>query len=77
MFHTDRGKEFDNSDIEEFLSAFNIQRSLSHKGTPHDNAEAETTYKGIEDWIYLPRAIWDTGGVESQNYWLCALVEQQ
>lgn len=48
MFHTDRGKEFDNTKIEEFLSAFNIQRSLSHKGTPHDNAVAESTYKAFK-----------------------------
>lgn len=53
MFHTDRGKEFDNTDIEEFLSAFNIQRSLSHKGAPHDNAVAESTYKAFKaEFVY-------------------------
>ena len=53
MFHTDRGKEFDNTKIEEFLSAFNIQRSLSHKGTPHDNAVAESTYKAFKaEFVY-------------------------
>jgi len=53
MFHTDRGKEFDNTQIEEFLSAFDIQRSLSHKGTPHDNAVAESTYKAFKaEFIY-------------------------
>lgn len=53
MFHTDRGKEFDNTKIEEFLSAFNIQRSLSRKGTPHDNAVAESTYKAFKaEFVY-------------------------
>jgi putative transposase len=53
IFHTDRGKEFDNTQIEEFLSAFDIQRSLSHKGTPHDNAVAESTYKAFKaEFVY-------------------------
>ena len=53
MFHTDRGKKFDNSEIEEFLSAFNTQRSLSHKGTAHDNAVAESTYKAFKaEFVY-------------------------
>lgn len=47
MFHTDRGKEFDNTQIEEFLSAFHIQRSLIHKGTPHDNAVDEFNLQGL------------------------------
>jgi transposase InsO family protein len=45
IFHSDRGKEFDNILIEEVLSMFNIARSLSNKGTPYDNAVAEATYK--------------------------------
>lgn len=53
MFHIDRGKEFDNTKIEEFLSAFHIQRSLSHKGTPHDNAVAESIYKAFKaEFVY-------------------------
>ena len=38
MFHTDRGKEFDNKLISEALEIFGIQRSLSMKGCPYDNA---------------------------------------
>lgn len=34
--------------IEETLEAFDITRSLSHKGCPHDNAVAETTFKIIK-----------------------------
>src|SRR5699024_6932748 len=43
MFHTDRGKEFDNSLIDQSLKAFGIKRSLSKKGSPYYNAVAEAT----------------------------------
>ena len=45
MFHTDRGREFDNRLIAETLAAFGIKRSLSKKGCPYDNAVAEATFK--------------------------------
>lgn len=45
IFHSDRGSEFKNHIIEEILTKFNIQRSLSRKGSPYDNAVAEATYK--------------------------------
>lgn len=45
VFHSDRGNEFKNCLIENILEKFNIKRSLSHKGTPYDNAVAEATYK--------------------------------
>lgn len=45
IFHSDRGNEFKNQIIEGILEKFNIQRSLSKKGTPYDNAVAEATYK--------------------------------
>lgn len=45
MFHTDRGKEFDNKLISEALEMFGIQRSLSMKGCPYDNAVAEAMFK--------------------------------
>lgn len=45
MFHTDRGKEFDNKLIDDALEIFNIQRSLSMKECPYDNAVAEATFK--------------------------------
>ena len=44
IFHTDRGSEFKNN-IDELIKTFNIQRSLSHKGCPYDNAVSEATYK--------------------------------
>lgn len=45
MFHTDRGKEFDNKLITEALTTFGVTRSLSRKGCPYDNAVAEATFK--------------------------------
>ncbi len=48
IFHTDRGNEFKNQTINETLDAFEIKRSLSHKGCPYDNAVAEATFKIIK-----------------------------
>ena len=45
IFHSDRGNEFKNKIIDDILIKFNIQRSLSQKATPYDNAVAEATYK--------------------------------
>lgn len=53
FFHTDRGNEFKNQAIEELLEAFRIDRSLSMKGCPYDNAVAEATYKVIKtEFVY-------------------------
>ncbi len=48
VFHTDRGSEFDNRLIDDILDAFSIQRSLSMKGCPYDNAVAESTFKSFK-----------------------------
>lgn len=48
VFHTDRGSEFKNKMIDEALKTFQIQRSLSKKGCPYDNAVAEATFKIIK-----------------------------
>ncbi|WP_438271016.1 IS3 family transposase [Sporolactobacillus mangiferae] len=48
LFHTDRGNEFKNKLIDQALETFHIGRSLSHKGTPYDNAVAEATFKTIK-----------------------------
>ena len=48
LFHTDRGNEFKNKQIDAVLQAFGIKRSLSMKGCPYDNAVAEATYKIIK-----------------------------
>lgn len=48
IFHTDRGNEFKNKAIDQLLSAFSIDRSLSKKGCPYDNAVAEATFKVVK-----------------------------
>lgn len=48
LFHSDRGKEFDNQLIDEMLEAFGITRSLSQAGCPYDNAVAESTYRSFK-----------------------------
>lgn len=48
LFHSDRGKEFDNQLLDSCFDAFGITRSLSHKGCPYDNAVSEATFKTIK-----------------------------
>ena len=43
IFHTDRGSEFNNAEIDLMLEAFGIERSPSAKGRPYDNAVDEST----------------------------------
>ena len=47
-FHSDRGGEFNSYIIDDLLDAFKIERSLSEKGSPYDNAVAEATFKIIK-----------------------------
>jgi transposase InsO family protein len=44
IFHTDRGGEFKNDDIDKIFKTFGIGRSLSRPGKPIDNAVAESMY---------------------------------
>lgn len=48
VFHTDRGSEFKNQEIDALLEEFTITRSLSKKGCPYDNAVAEATFKSMK-----------------------------
>ena len=53
IFHTDRGNEFDNKAIDEILDIFGIDRSLSKKGSPYDNAVAEAVNKIMKiEFVY-------------------------
>lgn len=53
IFHSDRGNEYDNSLIDDILSAFKIDRSLSRKGNPYDNAVNESNNKSLKiEFIY-------------------------
>jgi putative transposase len=52
-FHTDRGGEFKNEEIDKILAVGDIKRSLSRPGTPIDNAVAESMYDIIKtEFIY-------------------------
>ncbi len=48
IFHTDHGREVDHMLMDEILECFRIQRSLSMKGCPYDDAVAESTFKMIK-----------------------------
>ncbi|WP_239423326.1 hypothetical protein [Snodgrassella communis] len=48
LFHSDRGKEFDNQLLDKCFNTFNIQRSLSKKGCQYDNVVAEAIFKSIK-----------------------------
>ena len=53
IFHTDRGNEFKNNAIDGLLETFEIERSLSKKGCPYDNAVAEATFKTFKkEFVY-------------------------
>lgn len=53
VFHTDRGSEFDNAEIDIMLETFGIERSLSAKGCPYDNAVDESTNKILKaEFVY-------------------------
>ena len=43
LFHSDNGSEFNNAYISRVLKAFQIERSVSKKGCPFDNAVVEST----------------------------------
>jgi len=59
LFHTDRGSEFKNHIIEHILDAFQIERSLSAKGKPYDNAVAESMFNIIKTEFIFGREFVD------------------
>jgi transposase InsO family protein len=59
LFHTDRGSEFKNMAIEQILEAFGIERSLSAKGSPIDNAVAESMYNVVKTEFIFGREFAD------------------
>ncbi|MEG0997471.1 MAG: DDE-type integrase/transposase/recombinase [Clostridiales bacterium] len=52
IFHTDRGSEFKNKEIDNIISAFGITPSLNHKGCPYHNAVAEATYNIKTEFVF-------------------------
>ena len=61
VFHTGRGSEFTNSDIDDLLEALDIRRSLSRKGNPYDNAVIESTNRILKKELVYRRAFTDLG----------------
>lgn len=56
---TDRGSEFDNAEIDLMLEAFGVERSLSAKGCPYDNAVDESTDKILKAESVYPEGFSD------------------
>ncbi|HZK00203.1 MAG TPA: IS3 family transposase, partial [Tissierellaceae bacterium] len=53
IFHSDRGREYDNIKVENILETFEIECSLSRKGNPYDNAVSEAMNKILKiEFIY-------------------------
>ena len=48
VLYTDRGGEFASAAIDEMLEVFGIERSLSRKGCPYDNAVIESCSKTLK-----------------------------
>lgn len=48
ILHTDRSNEFKNKAINDILDTFDIERSLSNKGCPYDNAVAKAAFKVVK-----------------------------
>ena len=68
IFHTDRGNEFKNNIIDEVLDTFKIDRSLSAKGCPYDNAVAEATDKIIKTEFAFNRIFNDFEELERELF---------
>lgn len=68
IFHTDRGNEFKNKIIDDLIEAFHIERSLSKKGCPYDNAVAEATYKIIKTEFAYNRRFEDFDELERELF---------
>lgn len=54
--------------IDDLLSTFNIQRSLSKKGCPYDNAVAEATFKIIKTEFVFNETFSDLATLEYQLF---------
>lgn len=71
VFHTDRGGEFANAQIDEMLEVFGIERSLSKKGCPYDNAVIESTNRLLKTGIVYGRAYETTEDLRREvNWWV-------
>ena len=56
VFHSDRGSEFCNGEVDALLGAFGIERSVSRPGNPYDNAVVESTNRVLKRELVRGRA---------------------
>lgn len=66
VFHMDRGSEFDNAEIDLMLEAFGIERLLSAKGCPYDNAVDESTNGILKAELIHREAFGTTRGLRAK-----------
>lgn len=66
VFHTDRGSEFDNAEIDLMLEAFGIERSLSAKGCPCDSAVDESTNRILKAELVHRETFGTTRGLRAK-----------
>ena len=81
LFHWERGKEFDNQLLHSCFEVFAITRSLSHKGSPYDNATTEATFKTIKTEFVQNKVFTDINELRQWTkikfFYLYILVQQQ
>lgn len=71
VFHTDRGSEFANVSIDEMLEVFGIERSLSGKGCPYDNAVIESANNSLKRGLVHRESFPDTEHLRQRvNEWV-------
>ena len=66
VFHTDRGSEFDNAEIDLMLETFGIERSLSAKGCPCDSAVDESTNRILKAELVHRETFGTTRGLRAK-----------
>lgn len=66
IFHTDRGSEFKNEEIDKILEIGNIERSLSRPGKPVDNAVCESMYDIVKTEFVFEESFKDLNDLQSK-----------
>ncbi|AUJ23619.1 hypothetical protein [Virgibacillus dokdonensis] len=57
VFNDNRGSEFKNKLIDEELDTFGMERSLSDKGKPYDNAVSMAAFKKIKRNLLVAKSL--------------------
>jgi len=71
IFHTDRGSEFKNEEIDKILEIGKIERSLSRPGKPVDNAVCESMYDIVKTEFIFEESFKDLEDLQAKlNAWV-------